>query len=229
MPNPSMPGMVIDGGGGGRVLSFPGPLTSVIGGGAAENFFTGAMLATGKGAILCKPMGIVIRFQYNPEKTQDDMPVSWSEDPVQGGAGPLLSFQSRGSRIKSFEILLDAHSSPHPLQHVGADIDNMELLTIPFDKGGKPLVLPPAHGAGLFRMKQSASKAVVGIPPVVQIIYGGRIQKGVLRNLSVVEELHGTTLMSQALSLPTRARATFEFIIIDDLRMFVGYESLSKG
>lgn len=183
----------------------------------------------GRGIIANLSLGIKIVFQYNPQTLTDEEAVNWHLTDIQGQAGPLLTFQNSGPHTKTFEILLDAHSSPHPQGHVGEDIDNIWRLTVPHDKSGHPIIIPPAHGVS-GSGTPTKSKQVVGVPPLVKIIYGGRVQKGIIRNLKVEEQLHGTTQAAKPLVLPTRARVTFDFYIVDDERMFVTYkETAPKG
>ncbi|MDD3492407.1 MAG: hypothetical protein PHZ19_02775 [Candidatus Thermoplasmatota archaeon] len=75
-----------------------------------------------------------------------------------------------------------------------------------------------------FRVPPKALNApgrVSGVPPLVKISYGGRVDRGVLRNLRIIETFHGTTPFAYPRNLPTRATVEFEFIIIEDTRMLV--------
>ena len=77
---------------------------------------------------------------------------------------------------------------------------------------------------GSFRVPPGALRApgrVAGVPPMVKISYGGRIERGVIRNLRITETLHGTTPFAWPRNLPTRANVEFEFIVIEDSRMLV--------
>ena len=117
---------------------------------------------------------------------------------------------------------MDAHASPHPDGHIAQDIDDLLMLTVPYDEDAKPLIFPSLR---MPPKAKTTSKKVVGIPPLVKIAYGGRVQRGIITNLRVKEELHGTTPESKGHLYPTRAHVTFEFAIIDDMRMLVYFEA----
>jgi len=205
-----------------------GEIKGVFGNDPISGLISAAKYKYGAGIIANSALGIFIVFQYNPKTLTDEFGDTWKETEVQGTSSPLRTFQCGGSKTKHFEILLDAHASPHPLQHVGQDLDDIEMLAVPYDKAGLPIVLPPKHGirVGAARTK---SEEVVGIPPLVKIVYGGRVQKGLIRSLQVEEQLHGTTPIAYPLMLPTRARVTFNFYIVDDPRMVVTYKMNAAG
>jgi len=176
-----------------------------------------------KGLIYNHKLGISILFQKNPEKITEEMADNWTFTEVQGQADPLMSFACRGAKRKRFNILIDAHSTPHRLGHIGQDLYDIEMLTIPHDKAGLPIALPARYGHGGTHPSQQSNE-VIGVPPIVRIIYGGRFQKGFITNLTVEETLHGTTEQSKPQALPTRATVTFDWVIIDDMRMLISYK-----
>jgi len=181
-----------------------------------------------KGIIKNASLGIYIMFQYNPKETSDSTPVTFKKKMIQGGASPLISFQVRDAPTKSFELLLDAHSTPTLRGHIAQDLDDIEMLTVPYDEDGRPIIIPPRRMEKAIIKTRSPliqSKKVVGVPPMVKIAYGGRVQVGFISNLTIKEELHGTTLGSMATAFPTRAHVTFEFLIVDDKRMAIYFEA----
>lgn len=145
--------------------------------------------------------------------------MDWRGYKILGLSQPLLSFSSGENRVKSFEILLDAHASPHPLGHIANDLENIRKLSIPYDVDGNPVVRLPGFAGG--GGGSSGPGRVAGIPPMVKITYGGRVERGVLQNLEITEQLHGTTPQSRGTQLPTRATVRFEFIIVEDSRTLV--------
>ena len=179
-------------------------------------------MANHSGIIANLSLGIKITFQYNPQTLTDEIPVNWRQTDIQGQAMPLMTFQDTGPHTKTFEILLDAHSSPHPQGHIANDINKIQMLTMPYDRNGNPIQVPSLYPSGPTPTKSSK---VTGIPPVVKIVYGSRVQKGMIRNLKIEELLHGTTPQSEAMGFPTRAKVTFNFYIIDDMRMLVTYKA----
>ena len=174
-----------------------------------------------KGIIANLTLGIKIVFQYNPKTLTDEIPVNWHPTDIQGQANPLFTYQNTGPHTKTFEILLDAHSSPHPEGHVASDINKIQMLTMPYYTDGRPTAIPSLYPTSATPTK---SDQVVGVPPLVKIVYGSRVQKGMIRNIKIEEQLHGTTRQSQAMGYPTRARVTFDFYIVDDTRMLVNYK-----
>jgi len=178
---------------------------------------------TNRGIIKNAALGVYIMFQYNPKETSDGIPVTFKKTLIQGGGSPLISFQVRDAPKKTFELLLDAHASPHANGHIAQDLDDLEMLTVPYDEDGKPIIIPPRRMGA--KSAATQSKKVVGIPPMVKIAYGGRVQVGLISNLTIKEELHGTTAESSANSYPTRAHVTFEFLIVDDKRMAIYFEA----
>jgi len=183
----------------------------------------GTNTSSNRGIIQNAALGVYIMFQYNPKETSDSTPVTFKKKMIQGGASPLISFQVRDAPTKSFELLIDAHASPHANGHIAQDLDDLEMLTVPYDEDGKPIIIPPRRMGAKSSVTQS--KKVVGIPPMVKIAYGGRVQVGLISNLTIKEELHGTTAESSARSYPTRAHVTFEFLIVDDKRMAIYFEA----
>jgi len=176
-----------------------------------------------KGILSNTGLGIYIVFKKNPEAIKDNVSANWTETAIQGQAMPLTTFSNRGIRVVSFDLLLDAHSSPHPLGHIGTDLDDIQMLTIPHDKSGLPIALPPLRGAG--GSGRQVSQEQFGVPPLVKLVYGGRIQVGFVQSISIEELLHGTTPQAAALMLPTRARVTLNLGMIDDSRMIVSFNS----
>jgi hypothetical protein len=171
------------------------------------------------GIISCPECGIKIRFQYNPEEIVDANAPNWTRTESQGGMSPVYTFSCGGDTTKRFVILLDAHASPKLEGHVGKELDQIELLRVPHDKSGKPIALPALRVPAA---APSVSSDVVGIPPIVTIVYGGRVQKGFVSSIQITEMLHGTTLQAAGSGLPTRARVEFDFVIVEDRRLLVG-------
>lgn len=178
-----------------------------------------------QGIISNSKLGIFIVFQKNPETITEETQNTYTFTTIQGQANPLMSFSGRGAKHKRFDILIDAHATPHPFGHVGRDLDAIEMLTIPYDKAGKPLVRPAQRGITFLR-NNTVSNEAQGIPPVVKIVHGGRAQRGFIVNLSIEEIMHGSTVQSYALTLPTRAKVSFDFVIIDDMRMLVSSQEV---
>ena len=182
-----------------------------------------------QGIISNTALGIFIVFQKNPESVTEESAVDWTLTNIQGQANPLMSFSCRGAKHRRFDILIDAHATPHPLGHIGRDLDNLEMLTVPYDKAGKPLIIPPQRGIGLGRA-MTTSDEVVGVPPIVKLVYGGRIETGFINSLMIEETLHGTTPQAKALVLPTRANVSFDWVIIEDPRMLITFtETMPTG
>jgi len=175
---------------------------------------------TRQGIISNYSLSVYIVFQKNPETVTEETQDTYTFTTIQGQANPLMSFSGRGAKHKRFDILIDAHATPHALGHIGEDLDAIEMLTIPHDNAGLPLVIPARRGV-LLSNSGIQSRQPQGTPPVVKIAHGSRVQKGFIVNLSIEEIMHGTTPQSEALCLPTRAKVSFDFVIIDDMRMLV--------
>ena len=174
-----------------------------------------------KGIISNTGLGIYIVFQKDPELLTDTVSSNWHETNIQGQMMPYTVFSNRGVRDVSINILIDAHSSPHPLGHIGGDLDDIQMLTVPHDKAGLPLSIPPMRGGGGGGRQQSTEK--FGVPPLVKFIFGGRAQLGFVKSVSVEEMMHGSTPQAAALMLPTRARVAITFGMVDDSRMIASF------
>lgn len=177
----------------------------------------------GRGIIYNDKLQIRIDFQYDPEQIESEKTLNWHTSEILGVTMPLLTYGGGDFRIRRFSILLDAHASPHPDGHVGNEIYWLELLSVPWDVDGVPTVKPSSSA---FATQDSVKTAlapgrVAGVPPVVKIAYGGRVERGVLRNLRITETFHGSTPKASGGNFPTRATAEFEFIVIEDSRLLV--------
>lgn len=200
------------------------PKDGIVGGISGMPSFTSfptslAMPATYRQGILSNTeLDIQIIFWKNPEYTTGVSAGDWREAPIQGQANPVVSFSHRPLRTIQFQILLDAHSSPHPKGHIGEDLDMVEMTTMPFGRDKNPLAIPPPRGGVSSRIQSSE---VIGVPPIMKLVYGGRVQKGFVTNVSIEELMHGTTPESNAQLLPTRAKVSFDLKLIDDKRMLI--------
>lgn len=189
-----------------------------------------------------RALGIYLEVQYNPERITESKPLNWSEYPIQGMVQPLLTFSCGGLRRKRFELLLDAHASPHPKGHIADELQLLRYLTVPFGKDRLPVVRLPEFASssgsptvrGQYPIVQGPpggqSSYVGGVPPVVLISYGGRVEKGVISNLEITELFHGTTPASRGGQLPTRATVALDFIVIDDYeRLMTTFRTHTPG
>jgi len=181
-------------------------------------------------------LGIRFVFQYNPKDITDTKPIDWQTQGVLGTVHPLITYGSGGLRTMKFEILLDAHASPRDAGEIENDLFVLRTLGTPFDVDGKPVVkipkAPPsgqalmsmATGSQTISLSNSAPEGpgrVSGVPPMVKIVLGSRIIRGLPQNIEIVEELHGTTPSAKAGNYCTRATVRFDFIVVEDTRMLV--------
>ena len=188
-------------------------------------------------------LGIWLEVQYNPEEVRESGSLNWNYHQIAGMSQPLVTFGCGDLRRKSFEVLMDAHASPHPKGHIADELQLIRYLRIPYGKDSKPVVILPTYsggGGGLFtaslgvsgpRMQPlpaAQSSYIGGVPPVVKLAYGGLVEKAILLNYEFREVFHGTTQASGG--KPTRAYVTLEFGILDDYeRLFVDYRSHEPG
>ncbi len=196
--------------------NFGGALAAIQSG--AQQMLSTALALKNRGVISAPAYGIKITFWYNPEQIEDSVSAEWTRTVVQGQMSPVYTFSCGGDTTKRFEILLDAHATPNPRGHVGFELDQIEMLRVPHDKAGKPIALPVLRAMP----KPAMSKDVVGVPPICTIVYGGRVQKGFVSSIQITEMLHGTTLLTTGKPLPTRARVSFDFVIVEDKRLLIG-------